>query len=75
MRIQMTVHFDREEWKNFMRPITGNGGGQVFIRTLQARADYRNKSIALTDNECARFFRYRDAYGGGGFQSRLGRTA
>lgn len=59
----------------FMRPISGDGGGQRFVRACQAKmCGYPPTSgcyIPLAEEEFEKWIRYRDAYGRGGFQSRL----
>lgn len=75
MHLSLTIHFTPDEWQHFMRPITGAGGGQIFIRRCQEHVDYRNRSLSLTGEDVDRWFRYRDQYGHGGFQSRLGHKA
>jgi hypothetical protein len=78
MNLQLTVFFTEEQAAEFLRHIEGEGGGQQFVRRCQellrielARSGIRR--LVLTGQDPERWFRYRDNYGSGGFQSRLGR--
>jgi hypothetical protein len=78
MRLQLRVKFTLAEFDEFLRPISGAAGGQQFIRRCQSmlRGNYTltgERVLVLDGEDAERWFRYRDAYGSGGFQSRLGR--
>lgn len=74
MNLTLTVYFTPEEWRLFMKPIVGNGGGQIFVRKCQAKACKQHRALSLTGEDVNRWFRYRDNYGSGGFQQRMGRS-
>lgn len=84
MRKTMVVEFTPEQLAEFQRPIVGAGGGQQFVRACQEKIKLTRHggsdkwcagTLTLVDSEIDTWFRYRDAYGSGGFQSRLGRGA
>lgn len=81
MKLTLTVEFSEQERIKFMDSIAGAGGGQQFVRYCQsmlAAQNMRNPNgsatLTLTGSDVDKWFRYRDEYGSGGFQSRLGRS-
>ena len=77
MFLNMQVSMSPSEFEDFMRPISGDGGGQQFVRKMQtlARKTTFGGAVMVTGDDVEKWFRYRDDYGSGGFQSRLGRGA
>lgn len=85
MKLTLIVKFTESEYVEFMGSIAGTGGGQEFVRHCQRLAGDQNnlgsrqptgtRELTLHDEDVNKWFRYRDAYGSGGFQSRLGRAA
>lgn len=74
MHLTLTVYFPTlDQYHEFMRHIEGEGGGQHFVRYCQQKMDTVNHRLTLTGEDVEKWFRYRNEYGSGGFQSRLGR--
>jgi hypothetical protein len=74
--LTLVVEFSDVQHLAFMRSISGDGGGQQFVRYCQAkiaRSGVNRWTLTLRGEDVERWFRYRDDYGDGGFQQRLGR--
>lgn len=82
MALELLVIFTSEQKDEFCRPIAGTGGGQNFVRRCGAMLLEQNENpgntrvtwfLKINGSDPEKWFRYRDDYGDGGFQSRLGR--
>jgi hypothetical protein len=67
---EMTIVLLEAERAQLMKPVRGEGGWQRLLRRLQAQTDGYSLSLAARDVEMIR--KYRDRYGSGGWQTRLG---
>lgn len=82
MLLKLEIHFTRTQLEEFLRPISGDGGGQQFVRRCQSIVRQQNTRrepgtgavLTLLGDDVERWIRYRNEYGDGGFQRRLGRT-
>lgn len=68
--MSITIRLTPGEARKLLRPVTGQGGWQDFIRDLQKRLTERNE-LTLTSSEVERVRRYVEDYGVGGWQGRL----
>lgn len=71
--------FDHKQWSAFHAFIAGSGGGQQFVRRMQGLARTQHErtgryELTIENDDVETWFRYRDEYGDGGFQQRLGRA-
>jgi len=67
---KITITLTKQEYQDFLKPITGKGGGQDLVRELQKEIS-SNKILELDDEICGKIVRYTEVYGGGGFQNQL----
>jgi hypothetical protein len=81
MELTLIVSMTPAEFSKFIQPIAGDGGGQIFVRRMQDAARLQNRKakteakreLMISGSDVERWFKYRDNYGPGGFQTRLGR--
>jgi hypothetical protein len=66
----MSIVLSAEELELLMRPVRGKGGWQSLLRKLQRQVS--GATLVLDHSDVAKVCRYRDKYGSGGWQGRLG---
>lgn len=59
-----------DEIGRLLKPVRGQGGWQSLLRKLQSQIE--GNVLVLTQEDVARILRYREKYGSGGWQGRLG---
>ncbi len=64
------IHLNPGDVELLRRPVSGSGGMQSLLRTLQGKLS-GDGELTLTDDELRRIRHYVEDYGEGGFQSRL----
>lgn len=66
----MTIVLSSGEIAQLMKPVTGQGSWQRLLRRLQAQL--KGAVLTLTARDVAQVLKYREKYGTGGWQTRLG---
>ncbi len=67
---KITITLTKQEYQDFLKPITGEAGGQNLVRKLQAEISTKN-ILELDDETCGKIVRYSNYKDGGGFETRL----
>ncbi len=56
----ITITLTKQECQDFLKPITGSGGGQDLVRELQGLI--LNNQLELDDKTCGKIVRYTKVY-------------
>lgn len=71
MRGIFKVELSPGEAEALMRRVSGQGGFQSLLRSLQAGFDKASSTVTVTQEQIEKINRYSQQYGAGGFEDRL----
>jgi hypothetical protein len=71
VRGTFTAVLDEGEAAALMRKVSGQGGFQSLLRTLQKGYDRNTRIVTLSGEQVEKINRYTSQYGTGGFEDRL----
>ncbi len=71
MRGTFKAELNANEAEALMRRVSGQGGFQSLLRSLQRNFDRKTSTVTLTGDQIEKINRYAQQYGQGGFEDRL----